>query len=329
MFGGWYPGVPSGSALSPGFNMLDPSPAKIVVNDVDGYCVAPSATQVVLHPRWPFVRTSDCAVQALYNSQTVQSLTEAGIVAPDTELRFGKVADPDNPAKAAILYRLRESDVDTPDVGEAQRVELTTSTAAFLNYGVEYVVGVSMRIPAAWYAAHSVLAGNPNDNKDSTLIFQIHGNGAAVNPSMSMLVHGGDGSASAARQYLFIRSLPLLGDPETGKVVRQVWEEYSYPVDVWQHWVFAFRLYWDLSGSPYFKAWRALGDADPVQVLDDYEPNCYHETGKPYLKHGIYYFTRAWTGGLTERVMHSKGMHAFRRPSGFDHLDLFSYLRSI
>lgn len=272
-----------------------------------------------IDPRWPFANC-DGAIETQGPSsglaQSMAATSESGINGPDAQMRFGKVTDPDNPAKTCLYLHRKQT-----DEGVLMRTEMSFSpTAGFspVPLGAVCWIACSLRIPAAWKQAAS---------NDETMIFQVHetpDGGDETQPApIGMLIEG-------TVQRAWVRSNPNATTLAAQTTFTEVMREADYPADQWQHWVFKLKSHWLSSEAPRFEAWRALGAAGGLVKMIDYSgPNSYNNTARDYAKHGLYYYDLAWSGGLTSRTMHSKGLYQWLDGQGITPELIVEHLRSI
>lgn len=102
---------------------------------------------------------------------------------------------------------------------------------------------------------------------------------------------------------------------------------------VWHYIVVQFKLEWDASKKPYFRAWHAVGSGAPEQVANTTIANTYREsvTYRPQ-KFGLYQWNVSNWGSSPSRTMYTKGLHVFRDQAGTPALDVNSmieFIRSI
>ena len=188
--------------------------------------------------------------------------------------------------------------------------------------------------PAAWKATAATGVANTLNGSDETAIFQIHqapdAGDTFTNPCISIHVGGGGVSTpELASMWVRVNSNPNPTTHAGDTVRRTVWEESDYPTDVWQYWVIDVRPHWDAAQSPHLRVWRAVGAGALVQLVNDTQPNQVNNVADDYPKGGVYYWADAWTGGLTERVIHSKGIHRWSHSTDMTAAGVLAYLRGI
>lgn len=293
---------------------------KITVNDIDGYVALDVKTQTQSDPQTLFKYMSG-GLDALGSSRTPASLSESGLFATngvngnDSLSRFTKVADPLDAARKAFKMELKQGDLTTA----GHRIELSHGgTGLSFLRGKNYWVSLAFHTPSTWKTVDKDLVGNQNAQHDETCVFQMHdvADGGDTNhqPTMAMIIHGGGaGHPELSQMYYTIRDNPNATSNSNDDNSRTVWQESDYPADTWQYWIFNFRLHWDSAYNPFFKAWRRVGyTGDYIQLVNDVHPNQFNNTADDYQKHGMYYYADAWTGGITARTLHSKGLYSFK-----------------
>lgn len=312
-----YSAIAAGAVADPGIWSADCASYRI--NDTQGIRARWGLMTGGIDPRWPFANC-DGSVEtqgpSAGVSQSLSATSESGVAGPDAVVRFGKTTDPDDPAKTCFVMRWKQGD----DTG-TKRTELSFSpTTGFspIPLGGVCWLACSMRLPSAWKSA---------DSNDETMIFQVHESpdaGDDTQPApIGMVVTG-------RVQRLWVRSNPNATTLQAATVYNEVWRESEYPADQWQHWVFKLKSHWDASQSPRLEAWRALGSSGALVKMIDYSaPNTYNNTNRDFAKHGNYYYANLWTGGLTERVMHSKGLYQWLDGQGLTPELIVQHLRSI
>ncbi len=256
-------------------------------------------------------------------------LPETGLAGSDAVSRFQRVADPDNANRLAYEMRLRQGD---PQSNSGYRTEITGHLT--LARAGRVWIGFSVRLPAAWKGAAATGVANSLYGADETNIFQVHQqpdvgdtNG---NPSISINVAGGGaGSPQLSRMWVRVVSNPNAVSLTEATTRRVVWQEDNYPADQWLHFAIDLLPSWDAAQNPHLRIWRAVGNGDPVQIVNDAHPNQSNNVGEDYIKHGIYYYVNAWTAGITERVIHSKGLHRWAHSADMTPAAIVAYLRGI
>lgn len=294
--------------------------ARMKVNDQDGYVARDVKTQVQTDPRFPF-RLSDGGLDALGSSWAPASIPDSGLFATngvngnDSLARFTNVVDPLDVNRRAFKMELKQGDLTTA----GHRIELSQGGVGLsIPRGKDYWVAFAFHTPSSWKTVDKDLVANPNAQHDETCVFQMHdvADGGDTNhqPNMAMTIHGGGaGRPDLSQMYFQIRDNPLANSNSNNDTFRTVWRESDYPADVWQYWVFNLRLHWDDSYKPFFKAWRRVGYTGEYKlVIDDKHANQFNNVADDYQKHGMYYYADAWTGGITARALHSKGLYLFR-----------------
>ena len=310
-----YSAITAGAVADPGIWSADCASYRI--NDTQGIRARWGLMTGGMDPRWPFANC-DGSIEtqgpAGSLAQSMAATSEAGIAGPDAAMRFGKVADPDNAAKTCYYMHRKQGDEAT-----LKRTELSFSnTFTPVPLASPVWIACSMRIPTAWASAGAA---------DETMVFQVHettDGGDDTQPApIGMLVKG-------TGMLMWVRSNPNAVTLGADTTYTQVWSEAAFPADQWQHWVFKLRSHWDSAQSPRFEAWRALGDSGAlVKVFDFSGPNAYNNTARDYVKHGLYYYDEEWSGGLTSRTMHSKGLFQWLDGQGIDQNLILEHLRSI
>lgn len=290
--------------------------ARYRVNDTQGVRASWGLMTGCIDPRWPFANC-DGSIETQGPSgslsQSISATSESGINGPDSQMRFGKVADPDNASKSALYMHRTQGDEAT-----LQRTELSFSpTFTPVPLASSVWIACSMRIPAAWKAAGA---------SDETMVFQVHetpDGGDDTQPApIGMLVRG-------SQQMAWVRSNPNAVTLQADTTLQWVWEEADYPADQWQHWIFKLRSHWLAANGPRLEAWRAVGNGGLVKLIDYSGPNAYNNTNRDYAKHGLYYYDDEWSGGLTSRTMHSKGLYQWMDGQGINESLILDHLRSI
>lgn len=303
---------------------------KVICNNVDGYYTYDNRAISTQDPRAPFAQTSE-HVQVYGTYPDINTVPETGVVGADTLPRFIRVADPLDANRKAYLMRLTQGD---PETSSSHRVEISAATP--LPRGDNVWIGIGFLTPSSWKSVDDVLVGNPGGSSDQTLVWQMHDVGdvwdtAGQNPNLSMILIGG-GSGTPERSKLVLTARTST-NPVTIKAeyqTRTMFEETDYPADVWQYWIFNVRLHWDSSYSPYFKAWRRVGyTGEWKQLVDDNLPNQFNNVPNDYQKQGIYYYVDAWTGGITSRVLYSKGLHSFKDDGSITLEDMQDFMDKI
>lgn len=290
--------------------------ARYRVNDQQGVRANWGLMTGCIDPRWPFANcdgTVETQGPAGSLSQSLSATSESPINGPDALMRFGKVADPDNASKSALYMHRKQGDEAT-----LKRTELSFSpTFTPVPLAASVWIACSMRIPAAWKAAGA---------SDETLVFQVHettDGGDETQPApIGMIVRG-------TQQMAWVRSNPNAVTLQADTTFQWVWVEADYPADQWQHWIFKLRSHWLSANAPRFEAWRAVGDGSLVKLIDYGGPNAYNNTNRDYAKHGLYYYDDEWSGGLTSRTMHSKGLYQWLDGQGIDESLILEHLRSV
>lgn len=291
--------------------------ARYQVNDQQGVRARWGLMTGVMDPRWPFANCDGSIETQGPSSGLAQSMaatSESGINGPDAQMRFGKVTDPDNAARNCYYLHRKQA-----DEGVLMRTEMSfsnTFTPVPLAPAAVWIA-CSMRIPSAWKQAAS---------NDETMVFQVHettDGGDDTQPApIGMAVEG-------TVQRAWVRYNPNATTLQAQTVYTEVWREADYPADQWQHWVFKLRSHWDAAQGPRFEAWRAVGGGALVKLIDHQAPNAYNNTARDYAKHGLYYYDLAWSGGLTSRTMHSKGLYQWMDGQGINESLILDHLRSI
>lgn len=295
--------------------------ASIVVNSIAGYRARHPGYTGSIDPTWPLADQSAVTLEANGAAVTLSTVAQSGY-APGGIVRMGPVADPLDAQKRAWIFRHRQGDAQ--DSGGSYRAEASIAGAGFrFEYGQRYWIAFSVLLPSAWRSVAT---------NDEVLFFQIKHrpdvgdtNG---NPVLALVARGGGVSTpDAAKLLLVSKSTPVLtSTPEDIATVVQ--EETGFPVDTWQHFVVDYTPGWQVSQSPRLTVWRDSGTGEQV-YYHSAEPNCYNDILPPYIKHGIYYYANVWSGGYTEKVMYSKGIHIWRGTGDMDRASAFSVLHGI
>lgn len=303
---------------------------KIICNNVDGYYSADVKGLGTIDPRG-LLKYSQGSLEAYGTYPALTAVPEAGVVGADTIPRFIRVADPLDAQRNAYQMRLTQGD---PNTSGSKRVELTSFSPG-LTRGKDLWITFAFLTPSAWKTCDRTLTGNPNAGADETLVWQIHddsdvGDDAAQNPNVAMILTGGGaGTPELSKLNLSVRTSATAITTKAGYSQRTLFQELDYPADVWQYWVINCRMHWDIAFGPYFKAYRRIGYTGPwIQVVDDKLPNQYNNIKEDYQKHGIYYYPDAWTGGITSRLLHSKGLYTFQG-DGVTFDDVTSFLDGV
>lgn len=310
-----YSAITAGAVANP--QVWNADCASYRVNDTQGIRARWGLMTGGMDPRWPFANC-DGSIEtqgpAGSLSQSMAATSEAGIAGPDAALRFGKVADPDDGSKTCYYLHRKQGDEST-----LKRTEMSFSnTFTPIPLASSVWIACAMRIPAAWAAA------GPGDE---TMVFQIHETtdvGDDTQPApIGMLVRG-------TGMLAWVRSNPNATTIAAQTTYTEVWNEAVFPSDRWQHWVFKLRSHWDPAQSPRLEAWRALGSSGSlVKLIDFAGPNSYNNTARDYAKHGLYYYDDEWSGGLTSRTMHSKGLYQWLDGQGLTPELIVEHLRSV
>ena len=343
---GFTPAVAAGSAYEPqdyGIFGDDESITGRVIVTPDGYSQILSAASGCFDPRWTAnhfvaglgglngsVTTGTGGGCAFPNggNPTPETWPDVGYSGVDGALRFGAVADPDNPARKAFLYRMRQGD-GTDSTG-SHRVEISLGNTYIptpkLWRGRRFMSAFSVRIPEAW---RSIVP------PDEHLLWQIHdtgdvGDDAAQNPNVSLIQFGGPGGdpSQSRLSWMFRTS----ADPVTRKAdyINTRYDDFDWPGDTWIHYAMDMVMHWDASQGPYFRIWRALGDSGPIELFVDHTgPNQYNNVQDDYVKCGLYYYANAYSAGITDRVVHNKGLHLWRYKPGMTPERLIAFSRGI
>lgn len=310
----------AGAVIPADTSVFSANCGKIQVNDIEGYVVRDVKTHTQTDPR-TLLKYIDGGLDALGASRTPASLSDSGLFATngvtgnDSLARFTKVADPMDVGRKAYKMELKQGDLTTSGL----RIEFSHGgTGLSFSRGKDYWAALAFHTPSSWKEVDKDLVGNSNAQHDETCLFQMHdvADGGDTNnhqPNMAMIVHGGGaGQPELSQMYFTIRDNPAASSNANSDTFRTVWSESNYPADEWQYWIFNFRLHWDDTYEPFFKAWRRVGyDSDYVQLIDDAHANQYNNTADDYQKHGMYYYANEWSGGVTARTLYSKGLYSF------------------
>lgn len=248
-----------------------------------------------IDPRWPFA-SCDGSIEtqgpAVGVSQAVAATAESGIAGPDAAIRFGKAADPLDAAKSCYVMTRKQGDETT-----LNRTELSFSTTYTpIPLGAACWIAFAVRIPQEWMSA---VAG------DETMLFQVHDSpdgGDDTQPAPIGLVVSG----AAAR--LWVRANPNAVTLSGATTDTVVWSEAQWPVDVWQYFAIRLQCHWDSAQSPRLEVWRRV-NGTTTKLVDYSGPNSYNNTARDYAKSGLYYYDGEWSGGMTVRTMHHKGLY--------------------
>lgn len=308
----------AGTVIPVDTNVFTANCGKINVNDVEGYVARDVKQHQATDPRM-LNKWCNGALDYLNTSTNFISISDAGINGADSQPRFSKVTDPQDPTKVAYKFELKQGD---PPAG-APRIEISQSGAgAYIPRGVDHWICFAFIPPSSWKNANSTPPQNGNGLHDETCLWQMHDVGdspgtidsATQNPNIALMVHGGgSGTPELSKQYITIRDSQTFATIANQAHVRTAYTENNYPADVWQYWIINIRLHWDATYSPFMKAWRRLGyTGDWTQLVDDTGPNQYNNTNDDYHKAGIYYYADEWSGGVTSRVLYNKGLYCFR-----------------
>ena len=325
------PAVNNGGLIEPANkNVFTKDSRKVVCNDIDGYYSTDVKGLSMTDPRG-LLKYSQGSVECYGTYPALTAIPESGIVGSDTIPRFIRVADPLDAQRKAYLMRLTQGD---PVTSGSHRTELVSFGQAIAR-GKDLWIAFAFLTPSAWKTCDRTLTGNPNAGADETLVWQIHDDGdvgddAGQNPNIAMILTGGGaGTPGLSKLNLSVRTSSTPITTKAGYIQRTLFQELDYPADVWQYWVINCRMHWDIAFGPYFKAYRRIGYTGPwTQVVDDKLPNQYNNIKEDYQKHGIYYYPDAWTGGITSRLLHSKGLYTFQG-DGVTFDDVTSFLDGV
>lgn len=297
----------------------------IKANNIDGYRVRVCAPIGAMDPRWKF---ADCdgAIEAdgpagTAVSQTIASTIETGLLGDDGQPRFQRVADPDNAAKKCFLLNRKIGD-DPAN----KRTELSYSpTLQPIPRAKVCWIGFGLRLPSEWKSA-SV--------GDEVMIFQVHettdvGDDIQEAPLGMIISGGGSATPQNAFQTMWVRHNPDFVTLESGTEQETIFHETDPPTDKWQFWVVKMVSYWNNSQSPYVKAWRKVAGEGMVQVVDYTGPNTYNNTPLDFVKSGLYYYDDLWTGGVTSKTMHHKGIFLWHDYPELTAESIIEYLEEI
>lgn len=286
------------------------------VNDTQGVRARWGLMTGGIDPRWPFANCDgslETQGPAGALTQSIASTAEVGVAGPDAIMRFGKVADPDDAAKFAYLMRRKQG-----DEGTLKRTELSfSSTFTPIPLAANCWIGFATRIPSTWRA----MTGT-----DEVMLWQVHetpDGGDDTQPAPIGMGVKGD------RQMVWVRSNPNAVTLSGATTYAEVFSEAAWPGDQWQFWAFRLKSHWDNAQSPRFEAWRRVGAGPTVKVIDYSGPNAYNNTVRDYVKSGLYYYAEQWTGSLTDKVLHHKGLYQWLDGQGIDEELILDHLQSI
>lgn len=310
-----YSAITAGAVVDPGVWSADCASYRI--NDTQGIRARWGLMTGGTDPRWPFANCDGSIETQGPSAGVTQSLattSEAGLFGPDAVMRFGKVTDPDSPGKFAYLLRRKQG-----DEGTLKRTELSFSTTFTpVPLGAACWIGFAIRVPSAWRG----MTGT-----DEVMVWQVHetpdGGDDTQEAPIGMTVRGN-------RMLMWVRSNPNATTLEASTTYAEVFSESVWPGDVWQFWAVKLVSHWTSSGqSPHLEAWRRIGSGATVKVVDHAGPNSYNNAVRDYAKSGLYYYAEQWTGGLTDKVMHHKGIYQWLAGQGLDQESILDYLQAI
>lgn len=273
-----------------------------------------SGQLVNIDPRQPFSSES-ATLNCLGVSGAMRNAPELGVMGADGQLRFGKVADPLDPAKHAFLLRVKKGDPSSAADYPRQRVEYSDAYASRCTpLGQEQWQALALMVSSSWRAESGVVAYQMFESADD---FDV-----PSNPSLGLVFDG--------TMRLVIRSNPNLASLGVAQnIVRTVFADPSFPTDVWQKFAFRLRLHWDASQDPYTQLFRQVGNGPIEQLVDDHQPNAYNNVQRAqYPKAGVYAYGD-WPAGMTERLMHSKGLYTWAHRDGMDAAGAMAFLGAI
>lgn len=222
---------------------------------------------------------ADSAVSALTGDVS-------GALVGGSTLRFAFVADPDNAAKRAAIYRLSSSDAITAGT---TRIETKWLRDPCLE-GNEYTIAFCVR-PGAWKGL-----------SDDIGLMQVHAADDA--PGNPMIFFGIVAGVLRLSIYHNENSPPLQGS----STAIQLYASSDWVEDTWMTFVCNFRWHWLSSQNPYLTAWiNAAKIAEYSGLIG------YNITGdRAYLKTGVYHYTPPeWVSPLW-REAHFKGPFLYR-----------------
>lgn len=307
--------IVSGAVADP--RVWSPDAARIRVNDVDGIAVRTGLQTGAIDPRWVFAAcdgTLETQGPSASLTASMSAVSESGVLGPDSVVRFAKVADPDNAAKRAYLMRRKQGDELT-----IKRTELSFSTTFTpVPRGSVCWIGFATRLPEVF----RTMTGT-----DEVMIFQVHETPDAGDDTqgapIGMVVRG-------PRQMMWVQSNPNATTLAAATTYTEVFSETVWPGDQWQFWAVKLRSDWDPASLPRIEAWRRVGASSAsVKVVDYAGPNSYNNTVRDYIKSGLYYYSGQWTGGVTEKVLHHKGIYQWMDGHGIDQEAILDHLQSI
>jgi hypothetical protein len=191
--------------------------------------------------------------------------------------RFGKVADPANPAKKVLMFRANQDDARASG---APRCELTFSP----SFNGKLPVNQEF-----WYA-FGVRLDKWTPGKDEQILMQWHwGNGTIpLGPFLALSLSNGvlkfDTKTSAI-------SPPSIASSKT----TVLYQNTSLPVDKWTYFVIKAKISYDSGQAPYIKIWR-----DGAQVVNYNGPVGYNYPAvQPYAKIGHYQWVQSYNTWTT------------------------------
>lgn len=317
---GYTNGISDNGKLYPESNEIFTSNCgRLYVNDQIGYCIKDVRTHIQTDPR-NLNLYNEGGLDALGSSTGFTAIPESGINGLDSQPRFSKVADPLDNSKKAFRLSLAQGDASTGGL----RIEFSHSgTGLYLPRGKNMWLAFAFLTPSSWKTVDKDLVGNPNAQHDETIMWQMHdvadgGEPTNHQPNMYLTMYGGGaGHPELSDLHFSIRDNPEASSNANTDTLRQVWYEKDYPADVWQYWIINTRLHWDSTYEPFTKAWRRVGyTGDYKLMFEDYHPNQYNNVTDDYQKAGIYYYADAWTGGVTTRTLHHKGLYSWMEDRG-------------
>lgn len=215
-------------------------------------------------------------VDQLGNMQLQANGIITSFAAPTLGTRFSVVADPDNAAKKAWLFKCANTDADTAGAG-AKRTEFSSYPDQYTGFpeGREFLACFATRTGQSWSGL-----------TDEQLISQIHASSGS--PIFAIYVNGSGLRISIRR-----------GEVGSAEVILYV--DSMFVAQMWDSWV----IYGKPGQPGFLKVWRNGA------LVVNYSGNFGYTDGSiNYLKAGYYHWTNAgntWDTNLTERTLYYKG----------------------
>lgn len=195
-----------------------------------------------------------------------------------TNTRFGRVADPVDPSRSALVFRVKQDD---PLTAGGRRCELVSSPEA------------STALPRNenfWYAFRLLVWEGLESRGDSALLTQWHEYG--YNPFFSVVLR--DGKLRATIRY-------AASDGSAKKVfVQHIWSDPNVAERKWATFVVRAKIS-DEPGRGYIEIWR-----DGVKLASRVGALGYGSAGYPYAKIGFYQWMESnyWDSGSPVKTIY-------------------------